>query len=59
MDTLTRRKFLITSGVVGAAGLAAGGAAYALSDILGGPQATGRPTARRWSWSPCTAATTA
>src|SRR3954451_1445516 len=34
MDTFTRRKFLITSGVVGAAGLAAGGAAYALRDIL-------------------------
>jgi uncharacterized protein (DUF1501 family) len=42
MDTLTRRKFLIVSGVAGGAALAAGGTAYALRDIL----ATGgdRPT---------------
>ncbi|GIF77867.1 DUF1501 domain-containing protein [Asanoa siamensis] len=35
MDTLTRRKFLIASGVVGAGALAAGAAAYTLDDILG------------------------
>jgi uncharacterized protein (DUF1501 family) len=34
MDTLTRRRFLIASGVAGGAALAAGGTAYALSDIL-------------------------
>ncbi|GIF59769.1 DUF1501 domain-containing protein [Asanoa iriomotensis] len=34
MDTLTRRKFLIASGVVGAGALAAGATAYTLKDIL-------------------------
>ncbi|ASW53366.1 DUF1501 domain-containing protein [Plantactinospora sp. KBS50] len=34
MDLLTRRRFLIGSGVVGAAALAAGGTTYALSDLL-------------------------
>ncbi|MDG4823993.1 DUF1501 domain-containing protein [Asanoa sp. WMMD1127] len=34
MDTLTRRKFLIASGVVGAGALAAGAAVYTLDDIL-------------------------
>jgi uncharacterized protein (DUF1501 family) len=34
VDLLTRRKFLITSGVVGAGALAAGGTAFALRDIL-------------------------
>jgi len=34
MDTITRRKFLITSGVVGAGALAAGVGAYTLADIL-------------------------
>lgn len=35
MDLLTRRKFLLASGVTGAAALAAGGAVYGLGDILG------------------------
>ena len=34
MDTVTRRKFLITSGVVGAGALVAGGTAYTLKEIL-------------------------
>jgi uncharacterized protein (DUF1501 family) len=34
MDTLTRRKFLIASGVVGGTALAAGAAAYTLTEIL-------------------------
>ncbi|WP_433717549.1 DUF1501 domain-containing protein [Actinoplanes sp. CA-051413] len=34
MDTITRRRFLTASGVVGAGALAAGGSAYALHDIL-------------------------
>src|SRR4051794_32934683 len=34
MDTVTRRKFLVASGVVGAAALAAGAGAYTLKDIL-------------------------
>ncbi|NJC73147.1 DUF1501 domain-containing protein [Planosporangium thailandense] len=34
MDTLTRRRFLIASGVVGGAALAAGATAYTLHDIL-------------------------
>ncbi len=34
MDTVTRRKFLIRSGVVGGAALAAGAGAYTLADIL-------------------------
>jgi uncharacterized protein (DUF1501 family) len=34
MDMLTRRKFLVTSGVVGAGALAAGATAYTLADIL-------------------------
>jgi uncharacterized protein (DUF1501 family) len=34
MDTLTRRRFLIASGVAGGAALAAGATAYTLSDIL-------------------------
>ncbi|MEV4655182.1 DUF1501 domain-containing protein [Micromonospora sp. NPDC049301] len=34
MDTLTRRKFLLTSGVVGAGALAAGAGAYSLRDLL-------------------------
>jgi uncharacterized protein (DUF1501 family) len=34
MDLLTRRKFLLTSGVVGASAIAAGGTAYGLRDIL-------------------------
>jgi uncharacterized protein (DUF1501 family) len=34
MDTVTRRKFLLASGVVGGAALAAGAAAYTLKDIL-------------------------
>ncbi|GAA2576175.1 DUF1501 domain-containing protein [Winogradskya consettensis] len=35
MDLLTRRKFLLASGVTGAAALVAGGTAYGLADILG------------------------
>jgi uncharacterized protein (DUF1501 family) len=42
MDTLTRRRFLIASGVVGGAALAAGGTAYALGDIFA--TAGDRPT---------------
>src|SRR5690242_8373379 len=34
MDTVTRRKFLIASGVVGGAALVAGAGAYTLPDIL-------------------------
>ncbi|MFY1594793.1 DUF1501 domain-containing protein [Micromonospora sp. WMMD737] len=34
MDTLTRRRFLVASGVVGASGLAAGATGYRLSDLL-------------------------
>ncbi|MFK3979110.1 DUF1501 domain-containing protein [Micromonospora sp. NPDC050397] len=34
MDTLTRRRFLIASGVVGAGALAAGATTYALSDLF-------------------------
>ncbi|MEV6373312.1 DUF1501 domain-containing protein [Micromonospora musae] len=34
MDTLTRRRFLVASGVVGATALAAGAAAYRLEDLL-------------------------
>src|SRR5438046_7463357 len=34
MDALTRRKFLIRSGVVGGAALAAGGGAFTLAEIL-------------------------
>src|SRR5256885_11479037 len=34
MDRLTRRKFLIRSGVVGGAALVAGGGAYTLAEIL-------------------------
>ncbi|WP_327042587.1 DUF1501 domain-containing protein [Micromonospora ureilytica] len=34
MDTLTRRRFLLTSGVVGAGALAAGAGAYSLRDLL-------------------------
>ncbi|HEV7965872.1 MAG TPA: DUF1501 domain-containing protein, partial [Actinoplanes sp.] len=34
MDLLTRRKFLLTSGVVGASAIAAGGTAYGLRDVL-------------------------
>jgi uncharacterized protein (DUF1501 family) len=34
MDTLTRRRFLLASGVTGAAALAAGAGAYTLKDIL-------------------------
>ncbi|MFC7545191.1 DUF1501 domain-containing protein [Plantactinospora sp. GCM10030261] len=34
MDALTRRKFLITSGVVGAGALAAGAGTYTLTDIM-------------------------
>ncbi|MDG4807674.1 DUF1501 domain-containing protein [Micromonospora sp. WMMD1120] len=34
MDTLTRRRFLLTSGVVGAGALAAGAGAYTLRDLL-------------------------
>ena len=34
MDTLTRRKFLIASGVTGAAALAAGATTYGLRDLL-------------------------
>ncbi|WP_405427574.1 DUF1501 domain-containing protein [Micromonospora sp. NBC_00617] len=34
MDTLTRRRFLLTSGVVGAGALAAGAGAYGLRDLL-------------------------
>jgi uncharacterized protein (DUF1501 family) len=35
MDLLTRRKFLLASGVTGAGALLAGGAVYGLGDILG------------------------
>jgi uncharacterized protein (DUF1501 family) len=35
MDLLTRRKFLLRSGVVGATALVAGGGAYTLAEILG------------------------
>ncbi|MEU6075969.1 DUF1501 domain-containing protein [Micromonospora sp. NPDC047074] len=34
MDTLTRRRFLVASGVVGASALAAGATGYRLSDLL-------------------------
>ncbi|MBQ1019436.1 DUF1501 domain-containing protein [Micromonospora sp. D93] len=34
MDSLTRRRFLLTSGVVGAGALAAGAGAYSLRDLL-------------------------
>ncbi|MGC4832869.1 DUF1501 domain-containing protein [Micromonospora vinacea] len=34
MDTVTRRRFLLTSGVVGAGALAAGAGAYSLRDLL-------------------------
>ena len=34
MDALTRRKFLVRSGVVGGAALAAGAGAFTLADIL-------------------------
>ncbi|TWJ24191.1 DUF1501 domain-containing protein [Micromonospora endolithica] len=34
MDTVTRRRFLVASGVVGATALAAGAAAYRLDDLL-------------------------
>jgi uncharacterized protein (DUF1501 family) len=46
MDTITRRRFLIASGVAGGAALAAGGAAYGLSDILstGGDRPTNAKT---------------
>ena len=42
MDTLTRRKFLITSGVVGAGALVAGGTAFTLSEILATAKNPGR-----------------
>jgi uncharacterized protein (DUF1501 family) len=42
MDTLTRRRFLITSGVVAGGALAAGAAAYTLRDIMA--TAGDRPT---------------
>ena len=59
MDTVTRRKFLIASGVVGASALAAGAGAYSVADILGtaGRPRRGRATAS-WCCSRCTAATT-
>jgi uncharacterized protein (DUF1501 family) len=45
MDTLTRRRFLLASGVTGAAALAAGAGAYTLNDILA--TAGDRPTEAR------------
>src|SRR5215472_15439249 len=42
MDALTRRKFLITSGVVGAGALVAGGTAFTLADILATAKSPGR-----------------
>src|SRR5690242_3746316 len=45
MDTLTRRRFLIASGVAGGAALVAGAGAYALDDILS--TAGERPTDAR------------
>jgi len=45
MDTLTRRRFLLASGVTGAAALAAGAGVYTLNDILA--TAGDRPTDAR------------
>lgn len=42
MDTVTRRKFLVTSGVVGATALAAGAGAYTVQDILATADDPGR-----------------
>ena len=42
MDALTRRKFLITSGVVGAGALVAGGTAFTLTEILATAKDPGR-----------------
>jgi uncharacterized protein (DUF1501 family) len=42
MDALTRRKFLITSGVVGAGALVAGGTAFTLTEILATAKNPGR-----------------
>jgi uncharacterized protein (DUF1501 family) len=42
VDALTRRKFLITSGVVGAGALVAGGTAYTLTEILATAKNPGR-----------------
>jgi uncharacterized protein (DUF1501 family) len=42
VDALTRRKFLITSGVVGAGALVAGGAAFTLTEILATAKDPGR-----------------
>ncbi|MEU3452994.1 DUF1501 domain-containing protein [Micromonospora sp. NPDC006766] len=43
MDALTRRRFLLASGVAGAAALAAGGGALALSELLGAADRAGDP----------------
>jgi len=41
VDNVTRRKFLIASGVVGASAVAAGAGAYTVADILGTADTTG------------------
>ncbi|GIJ29254.1 hypothetical protein Vqi01_44160 [Micromonospora qiuiae] len=45
MDALTRRRFLLASGVTGAATLAAGGGALAFSRLLGGAASEAEPPA--------------
>src|ERR1700755_1980852 len=47
MDTVTRRKFLVTSGVVAGGALAAGAGIYALADILATADDPGRPAGDR------------
>ena len=47
MDVMTRRKFLITSGVVGAGALVAGGTAFTLAEILASAKDPGRSPSDR------------
>jgi uncharacterized protein (DUF1501 family) len=47
MDPLTRRKFLLASGIVGGAALAAGGAAMGLAELLGTAKHDTDPTATK------------
>jgi uncharacterized protein (DUF1501 family) len=47
MDTLTRRRFLLASGVVGGTGLLAGGAAMGLAELLQSAPAGPRPAPDR------------
>ncbi|WP_460747637.1 twin-arginine translocation signal domain-containing protein [Micromonospora schwarzwaldensis] len=58
MDVLTRRRFLVASGVVGATALA-GVPPLSASPTCSPPPATGTPRPAPWSWSRSTAATTA